>query len=72
MHVFVLLLWVGGDLKSSDMYFYDLERCNWFASKLVKRYGNYSYRHNIPKDMRATAYCEPRYVNTETFTQEIY
>ena len=52
-------------MVSKDMYFYDVERCNWFASQLTKRYGNYSYRDLVPMDHRATAYCKPVLVNAE-------
>ena len=69
-HVFVLILIVGGNMVSKDMYFYDIQRCNWFASQLTKRYGNYSYRSLVPEKHRATAYCKPVYVNTEKM--EIY
>tara|TARA_A100001011_G_scaffold400771_2_gene518572 strand:+ start:4534 stop:4695 length:162 start_codon:yes stop_codon:yes gene_type:complete len=47
------------------MLFYDVERCNYFASQLVKRYGNYTGYGSVPKDNKATAYCEPRYVDTK-------
>ena len=63
-HVFVLILIVGGNAISSDMYFYDIERCNWFASQLVKRYGNHGYYSTVPEEHRATAYCKPRLVDT--------
>ena len=57
-------------MASKDMYFYDIERCNYFASQLTKRYGNYHYRDLVPKEHRATAYCKPVYVNAEKI--EIY
>jgi hypothetical protein len=69
MHVFLLLVYLGtGDtrqLTSGDMYFRDVNDCNYFASKVSKRYGNYEYLSYIdPKD-RVTAYCVPRYINSE-------
>ncbi|OUT92804.1 MAG: hypothetical protein CBB96_05590 [Gammaproteobacteria bacterium TMED36] len=64
-HVFLLILIVGGQTVSKDMLFYDVERCNYFASQLVKRYGNYTGYGSVPKDNKATAYCEPRYVDTK-------
>ena len=64
-HVFVLILVIGGDMVSKDMYFYDIERCNYFASQVTKRYGNYKYINNVPEEHKATAYCKPVYVNTE-------
>ena len=69
-HVFVLILVIGGNMVSKDMYFYDIERCNYFAKQLTKRYGNYHYRDLIPTEHRVTAYCKPVYVNTEKM--EIY
>jgi len=52
-------------LESGDMYFRDINDCNYFASRVTKRYGNYQYRYLVdPKD-RVTAYCVPRYVNPE-------
>lgn len=66
-HVFLLLVYLGtGDarqLSSNDMYFWNIDRCNYFAAQITKRYGNYKYRDYIdPKD-RVTAYCIPKYVN---------
>ena len=63
-HVFLLLVYLGtGDarkLESGDMYFRDINECNYFASRVTKRYGNYEYLQYIdPKD------CVPRYVNPE-------
>ena len=66
IHVFVLLLYIGqGDgkkLVSNDMYFYSINNCNWYASQLTKRYGNYKHRSYVPAELKATAYCEPRYI----------
>lgn len=74
IHAFLLLLYLGtGDerqLISNDMYFYDLNDCNWYAKNLSKRYGNYKYSHNMdPKD-RVTAYCVPKTVSPQS--QKIY
>ena len=41
------------------MYFWDINRCNYFASQIVKRYGNYRYYRSVPEEHRATAYCKP-------------
>lgn len=72
MHVFLLMVYLGtGDERkavSRDMYFYDINRCNYFASQVSKRYGNYSYSSLIdPKD-RVTAYCLPKYIDTSNMT----
>ena len=45
------------------MYFASIETCNWYASRIVKRYGNYSYSSMVPPEHRATAYCKPVYVD---------
>jgi len=68
-HVFLLLVFLGtGEFRqpvSNDMYFWNIERCNFFAKELSKRYGNYQYRNLVdPKD-RVTAYCVPKYVNPD-------
>jgi len=69
IHFFLLFVYIGmGEderLVSKDMYFRDINDCNYFASRVTKRYGNYQYRYLVdPKD-RVTAYCVPRYVNPE-------
>jgi hypothetical protein len=66
-HVFLLLVYLGaGDgrnLISNDMYFRSITDCNFFASELAKRYGNYRYYSYIdPKD-RVTAYCIPKLID---------
>ncbi len=67
--VFLLLVYLGtGDarkLESGNMMFWDIERCNYFAQAVSKRYGNYrSLDYLDPKD-RVTAYCVPRQVDPE-------
>ena len=70
IHVFLLLVYLGtGDsrkLTSGDMYFRDINDCNYFASRVTKAYGNYQYSAYIdPKD-RVTAYCVPKYINKDS------
>lgn len=66
IHVFLLVVYLGtGDdrrLVSNDMYFSSINRCNWFASQIVKRYGNYSHSDWMNSQDRATAYCLPKYI----------
>jgi hypothetical protein len=69
VHVFLLMVYLGtGDerrLISGDMYFADVTRCNYFASQVAKRYGNYKYTSYLdPKD-RVTSYCVPKLVDSE-------
>ena len=58
-HVFLLIVLLGDATISSDMHFESLERCNWFASNIVKRYGNYGSIHSLPAEHKSTAYCKP-------------
>jgi hypothetical protein len=73
-HVFLLLVWLGtGDdrrLESADLFFRSLTECNYFASQITKRYGNYSYSDYIDARDRATAYCVPR--NVEAGSVKVY
>lgn len=62
-HVFVLMLYMGDKLISNDMMFYNINDCNYFASRLTKTYGNYRYSDLVPTDRRRTAYCVPRLVD---------
>jgi len=75
VHVFLLMMYLGtGDdrrLMSQDMYFYSIDDCNYFASRLVRRYGNYgAIEWMDPKD-RATAYCVPKSVTKNTIGKSI-
>ena len=63
IHLFLLTILLGDNIVSNDMYFYDINRCNYFASKVVMRYGNYKNLSFVPKEHQATAYCTPKYVN---------
>ena len=65
VHVFMLVVIMGtGEFRQqlpNPMFFYSIDRCQYFAKKLPKQYGNYSYRTYVdPKD-RITAYCKPVY-----------
>jgi hypothetical protein len=74
MHVFLLLVYLGvGDdrvLVSNDMYFRSILDCNFFASEVSKRYGNYQYSDWIDNRDKVTAYCIPKYINPSTV--EVY
>ena len=74
MHVFVLMVFLGEGKApiSNNMYFYDINRCNWFASQVVKRYGNYDNLDYVPAEHRATAYCKPVYINPDASGIEVY
>ena len=66
---FLLMVYLGtGELRrleSGNMYFYSITECNYFASQVSKRYGNYGSLSLVdPKD-RVTAYCVPKRVNPQ-------
>jgi len=75
-HVFLLLVYLGtGDSRqvvSQDMFFRDLNSCNWYASKIVRTYGNYSYSQYIDPRDRVTAYCLPKYVDVGDARVNLY
>ena len=52
-------------VRGQPMYFRNINDCNYFASRLVKRYGNHKYGSLIPKEHKATAYCKPVWINEE-------
>ena len=69
VHAFVLVFILGGaEQRGQPMYFRDINQCNYFASRIVKRYGNYHFSAQVPQEHKATAYCKPSYIkdNTET------
>ena len=70
IHAFMLVVVIGtGEFRKvqkDPMYFRSIETCNWYASQIVKRYGNYRYSSLIPPEHRATAYCKPVYINKDT------
>ena len=69
VHAFLLVLLLG-DVKQGGqpMYFRDIRDCNYFASQIVKRYGNYGSHSLVPQEHKATAYCKPVYISNKTET----
>ena len=65
-HVFLLVFLLGDVKQPNPMYFASIDTCNWYASRIVRRYGNYSYSSLVPPEHRATAYCKPVYINSNT------
>jgi len=66
VHAFMLVvvLGVGDDrqVQPNPMYFYSIDRCQYFAKAIPKQYGNYKHTYLVyPKD-RITAYCKPVYM----------
>ena len=65
IHAFLLVVILGGKVQSQDMYFRSVTDCNYFASQITKRYGNYGSLSGVPAKHRATAYCKPVYVDPQ-------
>ena len=66
IHAFMLVVVLGtGDerkVQPNPMIFRSIDVCQYYAARVPKQYGNYSYRMYIdPKD-RITAYCKPVYI----------
>ena len=66
IHAFLLIVVLGGKVQSQDMYFRSVVDCNYFASEVSKRYGNYSGYRAVPEEHRVTAYCKPVLVSEDT------
>jgi len=61
---FSLVMYLGtGDARraiDTNLQFYNVDDCNYFASRLAKRYGNYSHIDFIDPRDRVTIYCIPK------------
>ena len=54
VHAFVLVFILGGaEQRGQPMYFRDINQCNYFASRVVKRYGNYHYSAQVPPEHKS-------------------
>jgi hypothetical protein len=65
VHAFMLVVVLGtGDFRQiqpNSLYFYSIDRCQYFAKAVPRQYGNYGHTTYVdPKD-RITAYCKPVY-----------
>lgn len=72
IHAFMLVVVMGtGEFRQTlpnPMYFYDIDRCQYFASKTVKQHGNYTHSYLVDAKDRITAYCKPVYIDSKTPT----
>jgi len=70
IHVFLLMVLVNGEIESEDMYFTDINRCNYFAQQIVSgKRRNTGYN---PPGVKLEAYCVPRLVDSEDDNIKIY
>jgi len=64
--VFVLVLYLGQNLQESNMYFYDINRCRYFAKRIMKQ-------PPVPDTKkRYTAICRPIEVDLKNSNIKIY
>jgi len=64
--VFLLVLYLGNAPQQSDMYFYDINRCKYFATKISKQ-------PPVPDTKkRYTGICKPVKINLKTNKATIY
>jgi hypothetical protein len=57
-HLFLLYVLVNGQIQSSDMYFYDINRCNYFANAIVRGKVERTLNYE-PRGVALAAYCLP-------------
>ena len=67
IHAFLLVYMLGDAVqRGQPMYFRNINDCNYFAARIVKRYGNYNYNSLVPEQHKATASCKPVWSKRET------
>lgn len=64
-HLFLLYVLVNGQIQSSDMYFYDIHRCNYFADAIVRGKVERTLNYE-PRGVALAAYCLPRFADPKT------
>lgn len=64
-HAFLLMLYLGKQVVSKDMYFASIDRCKYFAERLNNQPAvpNANAGDGDPKMVRYTAVCVPKVVN---------
>ena len=66
IHAFMLVVVLGTgeerQVQPNAMIFRSIDVCHYYAKRIPRQYGNFSYSSYVdPKD-RVTAYCKPVYV----------
>ena len=67
IHAFMLVVILGTvdsrEVQPNPMYFRSIDVCQYYAKRIPRQYGNFSYHNYIdPKD-RVTAYSKPVYMD---------
>jgi hypothetical protein len=57
--VFMLVVLIADVQQPSPMYFRSIDVCQYYAKRIPRQYGNYSYSSMVPPEHRITAYCKP-------------
>jgi len=65
IHTFLLTVYLGTQIVSNDMYFYNIDSCRYFASRLNQQPAvpNRMAGEDQPKSRSYVAVCEPSLVN---------
>jgi len=59
IHAFMLVVLIAEVQQPSPMYFRSIDVCQYYAKRIPRQYGNYSYSSMVPPEHRITAYCKP-------------
>ena len=55
----MLIVLIADVQQPSPMYFRSIDVCQYYAKRIPRQYGNYSYSCLVPEEHRVTAYCKP-------------
>ena len=71
MHVFLLMVYLGNQVVSKDMYFRNINDCLYFAYRLNQQpeVPNRAVREGVEKFSKYTAVCVPKQVGSN---QRVY
>ena len=59
IHAFLLVVLIGEVQQPKPMIFRSIDVCQYYAQRIPRQYGNYSYSNLVPLEHRVTAYCKP-------------
>tara|TARA_B100002019_G_C21192923_1_gene559828 strand:- start:603 stop:827 length:225 start_codon:yes stop_codon:yes gene_type:complete len=67
IHAFLLTVFLGQQIVSKDMYFYNIDTCRYFAERLNKQppVPNLGAGDDEPKRLTHIAVCQPKLVDPE-------
>jgi len=70
IHAFLLVVLINGQKESQDMYFIDINRCNYFVKEIV--YGKKRNSGYNPPLVKLEAYCVPRLIDPDNANLKLY